>query len=169
LVSVSERVWRTDDKTYLRLLPEAIGISPRGRSTRLERALTDFGCEHSFAHAAGRVKEHYGFEINVSAVRGGTLKHAQRAEQMLEKKYAQPFRLLPPGGAPQVIGETDGSMVCTVAMGPRKSKKPREWKEIRLTAAQTLGQTETFYAATFGAVDQVGRQWGIVCGMPDGA
>src|SRR5436190_1320938 len=30
---------------------------------RLERVLTDFGCEHSFLHAAARVREHYGFEI----------------------------------------------------------------------------------------------------------
>lgn len=160
VVSVSERVWRTADKKYLRLLPEAIGVQPRGRSTRLERALTDFGCEHSFLHAAARVKEHYGFEINASAVREATLAHAQRAEQLLEKEYEQPFRMLPPVGARHVIGETDGSMVCTVAPGPRKSKKPRAWKEIRLTAAQGLGQTETFYGATFGEVDAVGRRWG---------
>jgi len=51
LVSVAERVWRTQQKNYLRLLPEAIGVTPRGRSQRLERVLTDFGSEHSFQHA----------------------------------------------------------------------------------------------------------------------
>jgi len=51
-------------------------------------------------------------------------------------------------------------MVCTVAAGPRKGKKPRDWKEIRLTAAQALGKTQKVYGATFGEVDEVGRRWG---------
>lgn len=157
---VSERVWRTEQKNYLRLLPAAIGVSPRGRSQRLERVLTDFGSEHSFQHAAARVVEHYGFEINVSAVRDATLHHAGRAEQILQKQYQEPFRVLPGLGEPYVVAEADGSMLCTVAPGPRTGKKPREWKEIRLAAARGLGKTDTFYAATFGEVDEVGRRWG---------
>lgn len=159
-VKVSERIWQTEQQKYVRLLPDALGVSPRGRSKRLERVLTDFGSEHSFRHAAARVLEHYGFDINVSAVRNATLQHAQRAEQILQKEYEQPFRTLPGEGASQVIGEADGSMICTVASGLRKGKRPRDWKEIRLTAAQALGSTEKFYAATFGAVDEVGRRWG---------
>jgi hypothetical protein len=122
--------------------------------------LTDFGSEHSFRHAAARVLEHYGFEINASAVRNATLENAQQAQAILQKEYEQPFRVLPAVGAPQVIAETDGSMVCTVAPGPRKGKRPRDWKEIRLAAAQALGSTEKFYAATFDGVDEVGRRWG---------
>lgn len=122
--------------------------------------MTDFGCEHSFQHAAARVLEHYGFAINASAVRAATLDHAHRAEQILQQEYEQPYRALPPQGAPFVVAEADGSMVCTVASGPRKGKRPREWKEIRLAAAQALGSTESFYAATFGEVDEVGKRWG---------
>jgi len=127
---------------------------------RLERALTDFGCEHSFIHAAARVREHYGFEINASAVREATLKHAQRAQGMLEKQYQEPFRMLPSAAAQYVVAEADGSLICTVAAGKRNDKRPRDWKEIRLTAAQAQGKAETFYAATFGEVDEVGRRWG---------
>ena len=159
-VSVAERVWQTEQQKYLRLLPEAIGVSPRGRSKRLERVLTDFGSEHSFRHAAARVLEHYGFEINASAVRNATLQHAQRAEQILQKQYEQSFRVLPAVGAQQVIAEADGSLIHTVASGPRKGKRPRDWKEIRLTVAQGLGSTEKFYAATFSEVGEVGRRWG---------
>jgi hypothetical protein len=159
-VSVRERVWHTQQTKYLRLLPATIAVSARGRSKRLERVLTDFGSEHSFRHAAARVLEHYGFEINASAVREATLHHAQRAAEILNKEYEQPFRVLPPAGAQQVIAEADGSMVCTVAAGPRSSKKPRAWKEIRLTAAQASGSTEKFYAATFAEVAEVGRRWG---------
>lgn len=157
---MNERVWQTKAKSYLRLLPQAIGVSPRSRSQRLERVLTDFGSEHSFAHAAARVREHYGFEISPSAVREATLEHAQRAEQILQREYEQPYRALPAVGAPWVVAEADGSMICTVAPGPRKGQKPRDWKEIRLTAAQALGQRQTFYAATFGEVHEVGRRWG---------
>ena len=157
---VTERVWQTAQKKYVRLLPEAIGVTSRGRSRRLERVLTDFGCEHSFKHAAARVLEHYGFEIGASAVREATLENAHRAEQILQKEYAESFRVLPAAGAEHVIAEVDGSMICTVAPGPRKGKRPRDWKEIRLAAAQALGKTDTFYAATFGQVDEVGRRWG---------
>ena len=122
--------------------------------------MTDFGCEHSFAHAASRVLEHYGFEIGLSAVRDTTLEHAQRARQMLEREYEQAFRLLPAHGAAQVIAEADGSLICTVASGKRKGTRPRDWKEIRLCAAQAQGKADTVYAATFAGVDEVGRRWG---------
>lgn len=144
----------------MRLLPTAIGVRSRGRSIRLERALTDFGCEHSFAQAAARVQEHYGFEISISAVREATLAHAQRATAMLEEQYQKPFRILPSLGAEHIIAEADGTMICTVPSGKRKDKKPREWKEMRLTAAQAQGKEQTFYAATFQTVDEVGRRWG---------
>jgi Uncharacterised protein family (UPF0236) len=159
-LKVTERVWRTGQQKYLRLLPEAIGVTPRGRSKRLERVLSDFGCEHSFRHAAARVLEHYGFEISASAVREATLHHAGRAEQILEKEYQESFRILPAQGAEHVVAQADGSLVRTVTAGPRKGKKPRDWKEIRLTAAQALGKTDKVYAATFDEVDQVGRRWG---------
>lgn len=122
--------------------------------------LTDFGCEHAFGQAAARLQEHYGFELNISAVRQATLQSAQRAHQKLEQEYGQPFRLLPAQGAEQVVAEADGSMICTVAPGARKAKRPREWKEVRLTAAQAWGSARTFYAATFGEVDEAGRRWG---------
>jgi hypothetical protein len=159
-LSIGERVWRTQQRPYLRLLPKAIGVRPRGQSKRLERVLTDFGCEHSFRQAAARVLEHYGFEISASAVREATLESASQAEQILQKQYEQSYRLLPAVGAQYVVAQADGSMVCTVASGARSGKRPRDWKEIRLTAAQALGSTQTVYAASFGQVDEVGRRWG---------
>jgi hypothetical protein len=122
--------------------------------------LTDFGCEQAFARAAHSVREHYGFEIGASAVRAATLQHAQRARATLEQEYQQPFRVLPAVGVEHVIAEVDGTMICTVPPGPRKGKRPREWKEMRLAAAQAKGSTRTVYAATFGSVAQTGQRWG---------
>ena len=93
-------------------------------------------------------------------MRDTTLEQAQRARKILEQEYAQPFRLLPANGVAQVVAEADGSLICTVASGKRTGKRPRDWKEIRLCAAQAQGKAETFYAATFAGVDEVGRRWG---------
>ena len=157
---VPDRIWRSQTQSYLRPLPGRLGVTPRGRSRRLERVLTDFGCEHSFARAAGSVLEHYGFEIGVSAVRTATLKHAQRARNQLEREYALPFRELPAVGKEHVITQADGTMICTVQPGSRKGKRPREWKEMRLVAAQAKDSITTVYGATFGSVTETGRRWG---------
>lgn len=160
MVAVRERIWRSQTQRYLRPLPQRLGVTPRGRSRRLERVLTDFGCEHSFARATQSVLEHYGFEIGTSAVRTATLEHAQRARAKLQEEYAQPFRVLPAVGDEHVIAETDGTMICTVAPGPRKGKRPRQWKEMRLVAAQAKDSATTFYGATFGSVAETGQRWG---------
>jgi hypothetical protein len=159
-VEVRERIWCSSSQSYLRPLPKRLGVTPRGRSRRLERVLTDFGCEHSFVRAAQSVREHYGFEIGASAARTATLKHAHRARAKLEQEYEQPFRALPAVGAEHVIAQTDGTMICTLESGPRKGKRPREWKEMRLVAAQAWDSATTIYAATFGSVEQTGRRWG---------
>jgi len=160
VVSVRERIWRSQTKTYVRPLPQRLGVTPRGRSRRLQRVLTDFGCEHSFARAAESVLEHYGFELGSTAVRTVTLAHAQRARAQLQEQYAQPFRVLTAVGAQHVIAETDGTMICTVAPGPRKGKRPRGWEEMRLVAAQAKDSVTTFYGATFGSVAETGRRLG---------
>lgn len=160
MVAVRERIWRSQTQHYLRPLPQRLGVTPRGRSRRLERVLTDFGCEHSFVRATESVLEHYGFEIGASAVRMATLEHAQRARAKLQGEYAQPFRVLPAVGAEHVIAEADGTMICTVSPGQRKGKRPREWKEMRLVAAQAKDSATTVYGATFGSVADTGQRWG---------
>ena len=157
---VQDRVWRNRNQSYLRPLPGRLGVRPCGRSRRLDRVLTDFGCDHSFARAAGSVREHYGFAVGVSAVRTATLEHAQRAREKLETQYAQPFRELPAMGNEHVITQADGTMICTVQPGSRKGKRPRAWKEMRLVAAQAKDSATTVYGATFGSVAETGRRWG---------
>lgn len=151
---------RTARSNYERLLPPRIGVGTRGKSRRLTRALVDFGAEDSFAKANGRLREHYGFGLNASAVRDATLLHAARAQAKLEAGYAESFRILPAQGAPQLVAQTDGSMVCTVAGGSRNAPRPREWKEMRLMAAQRHGSVECTYAAGFLDVAAAGRRWG---------
>ena len=159
-MEVRDRIWRSETESYVRPLPKRLGVSPRGHSRRLERVLTDFGCEHSFAKAAESVEEHYGFEIGVSAVRVVTLEHAQRAREQMEEGYAQSFRILPKVGVEHVIAEADGSLIRIVEPGKRSGKRPRDWKEIKLVAAQAKDSATTFYGATFGKVEGAGRRLG---------
>lgn len=151
---------RTARSNYVRLLAPHIGVGTRGKSRRLTRALVDFGVEDSFAKANERLREHYGFGLNASAVREATLIHAARAQARLEAQYGESFRILPVEGAGQLVAQSDGSMVCTVAGGPRKAPRPREWKEMRLMAAQRHGSVERVYAAGFLDVGEAGRRWG---------
>ncbi len=51
-------------------------------------------------------------------------------------------------------------MICTVQPGQRKGKRPREWREMRLIAAQAKDSATAVYAATFGSVAETGRRWG---------
>lgn len=159
-MEVGDRVWRSPTHRYLRPLPQRLGVSPKGRSRRLERVLTDFGCEHSFARAAESVQEHYGIKLGASAVRAATLKHAQRAQLKMEQEYRESFRVLPAVGAEHLIAEADGTLIRTVQPGPRKGKRPRDWQEMRLVAAQAKDSATTVYGATFGSVEETGRRWG---------
>jgi hypothetical protein len=159
-VVIEEQIWCSPTQSYIRPLTAALEINPQGKSRRLQRALTDFGCEQSFARAAASLREHYGFDLGPSAVRTVTLQHARKAKEQLEKSYAQPFRNLPAVKEAHVIAEVDGTMICTVKPGRRKSKRPREWKEMRLVAAKSMESASAVYAATFGCVAETGRRWG---------
>jgi len=159
-VKVHERVWRTPERSHLRLLPEALGISHRGCSRCLRRVLVDFGSDYSFDHSRGKVKEHYGFEISASAVRQATLACAAEVAGKQAREAEGDYNALPAGPGPAVVLQADGSMVCTVAPGPRSGARPRQYEEIRLAAAQAQGSVATTYAASFAAVEDLGRRWG---------
>lgn len=158
-VSIDERVWRTPRVKYLRVFSEQAGITSRGKSRPLERALCDFGAESSFVKSSLRLKEHYGFELSPSAVREVTLRHAARAKIKLEAHYAETFRALPKNGPQRIIAQTDGTMIRIVAKGRKRGDdRPLEWKEMRLSAAYAQGSKAVYYAAGFTTVEETGRR-----------
>lgn len=159
-IEFEERIWRNASASYQRPLPSRLGVTPRGCSRALSRALSDFGIEHSFQQAASRFQEHYGFEIPASTVRTTTLATAARASAKLEAKYEETFRILPAQGAEYILAEADGTMICTVEPAKRKDKHPRQWKEMRLVAGREEGKTEAIYGGGFIDVDQAGQRWG---------
>lgn len=142
----------------MRPFSQAAGVQCRGYSLGLQRALTDFGAEESFAKACQRVHEHYGIEVGAAGVRHQTLRHAEAMAFELETEVR-----LPKGGVAQLLAETDGSMIPVVEIkaGRGDKRKQREclWREARLSLAGQVNQQRRRYRATLGDVGQAGRQW----------
>ena len=78
---IKEILWRSAQSTYLRVLPEAIRVSPRRCSEPLQRAVCAFGLKESFEKAAESVDEHYGFELPLSTVATVTRENARKIVQ----------------------------------------------------------------------------------------
>jgi len=123
----------------------------------LQRVMTDFGSERSFAKAARAVKEHHGIIIPETAQRFFTLKHAKRIPTEAV------VRTLPSDGtAKHIIAETDGSFVPIIAFKPgygdKRKRRFKEHKEVRLCAAQAQGNTTNHYSnGGFGDVERTGN------------
>ena len=161
LIEVEERLWRSNSESYIRVLPEKIGVSQRGCSLALERALRDFGLEKSFSQAAVSVKEHYGFEISPSTVARASVKHATAITKQQNERPA--VGTLPAKGAERLVAESDGSFVRIVTTDPEQedSRKSRtvDFQEARLCAATEQGSDSIYYEATFQDVNRLGGLW----------
>ena len=124
----------------------------------MQRILTDFGADHSFAQASAKVKEHYRIEVPVSGARKYTLKHAIKMTERQVQAHS-----LPSGGVAQVIAQTDGCLIPMVRIAKKGAKDGRkrrqvEWQEARLSLAYRAGSLKKEYRATLKEVEVAGRQ-----------
>jgi hypothetical protein len=155
-VSVEEAQWRQGRRGgLLRPFCERSGITPRGRSRRLQRALVDFGAEESFARAAQRVQEHYGLDVAASVVRRQTLTHGALISALKIES--------PKVAAHTLITQMDGSMIPIVVPPPQGQDQRRGkqllWREARLCLARIKDAVTPCYAATLGGVTLAGALW----------
>ena len=88
-------------------------MSCRGYSQPLQRRLTDFGADLAFGQVPAKLKEHYGIEVPVSAVRTITEAQASRIHAQEQRQTT-----LPAQGVAWIIAETDGSMIPIVDTAP---------------------------------------------------
>jgi hypothetical protein len=151
---------------------ESAGVECRGYSEGLQRAMTDFGADEAFAGAADKLKEHYGIEVAVSAVRGFTEAHGAAMLVREKGKSDWPDR----AGVPVLIAEMDGSMLPVVetaepgtGAAPMDRRKTRRvgWKEARLALAHTPGSVTPIFGATLGSPEEAGERL-AVCALEAG-
>ena len=156
------------DHSSHRPFQEQTGLQCRGKSLALQRALTDFGAEKSFAQASRQLREHYGVELHPSSVRGVVEGQAQRAERLVTTEHqealksyeSQPRRR---EGKPWLIVESDGSMVRTGELEPDpaggpspkrhrpKRRRLTQWREVRLSTLEVPQEDKRQYAAVLGS------------------
>lgn len=136
----------------------AARVSSRGMSLGLERVLTDFGADSSFAKAVVKVKEHYGVEVNESAVCRMSEKHGDLMHREMEVEPRMPAK-----GVKELLAETDGAFIPIVEIvagfGDKRKRRSSKYQEGRLCLAGQVGSFQRKYRATLGSVDEAGRQW----------
>lgn len=145
----------------MRPFSAAAQVKCRGYSTPLQRAITDFGADHSFGEIAKKLKEHYHIEAPTSSSRLITQRHA---EAMVENQ--QSSSEIPEGGLSLLIAEMDGTMLPIVEIVekqgetvPTDRRKLRRvgWREARLCLARRVESITPYYRATLRGVEQAGE------------
>lgn len=144
------------------------GASCHGYSEPLQRILTDFGADQSFAKAAAKAKEHYGITLPISGVRTNTLIHADNMCKAKQAKlnnmkdfYGIRHRKHLRSGTKSIITETDGCMIPIVHASAnakdKRKKKSLMYKEGRLSLSYAEGSVTPTYEAIIGDVNMVGK------------
>lgn len=163
---------RRRDKRSSRPVREVLGITGRGRSTTVERALVDFGAEESFGQAAKRFEEHYGFEVGRTSVLRIVERYAEQARDYVSqrlgtarKDYQVPVALRP--GVDAMLVELDGCNLRTGWLEPAnddtvtevrelpRRRRVEAWREVRVGLARDLDKADPTYVARMASYPEV--------------
>jgi hypothetical protein len=131
-------------------------VKQKSYSLALQRALTDFGSDESFAGATKKMREHYGIELPTSGARQHTLVHAKAIGAVKHECPKEPVKM--------IVTQMDGSMLPIVEplsdpQVDRRKGKLLSWRETRLCCARPKDAVECVYGATFGTVRIAGLLW----------
>ena len=134
-------------------LVDEMKITHQGRSEAVNRALSDFGIEDSFATAAVRFKEHYHYDIGPSATARATKNTAQQAMEYVENKLSDvnPEQRQEKPSVDKMLLELDGCEIRTAVLEPVENssettpvygnpikEKHINWRDVRLGFARPL-------------------------------
>jgi len=152
----------------LRPVAARLGITHGTRTPAVERALTDFGAEESFAHAAERFAEHYGWEIGASTVLRVVESVAADTARYVEQRLAAAspqwdVALAERRGVSELLVELDGCEIRTVVCATERDAQDRvvkrtrqwEWKEVRVGLAGRLESARRTFVAQLGSYPPV--------------
>jgi len=115
-------------------------VIPRSCSRPLQRAITDFAADDTFAQARSKLQEHYGFEIGESTIQRITFGHAQAMFEAGRVSRSFPET---PGRHKYIDAQTDGGMVPIVESDASQKEKRKgkklSWREAKISLAHAKG------------------------------
>ncbi len=135
---------------------QAFQVHCRHYSRCLQRAVTDFGADVSFAQAAEKMKEHYGIDVPASMIQKITKVHARKMANWEPPHTNASAKIL--------IAEMDGGMVPILEVGGKKDgidlRKTRKvlWKEAKLCFAREHNRIDRIYGAVIGTPEEAGAK-----------
>jgi len=160
-------------KMHSKPLIDEMKITHQGRSEAVNRALTDFGIEESFASAAARFKEHYHYAIGQSAADRSTKNTALQATAYIENKlsdidFDQPQATI---SIEKMLAELDGCQIRTASFvavedstettpvynNPKKAKIIK-WRDVRLGFVRALDSKSKTFAGKMDSYQDVVSQ-----------
>lgn len=160
----SPYLWERGRGHGIRPVATVLGLTHGRRSLATERALTDFGAEESFAQAAKRFAEHYGWEVGRTTILRLVERHAVNAEAYVNEHLAAhrsdfgvPVGVRP--GTDRLLAELDGCEIRTGTLIPdaeggttpvRKLPRRRrceQWRDVRVGFVRKLDDIERTYVA----------------------
>jgi hypothetical protein len=161
--------------TGARPVQDILGVVARGRSERLQRALTDFGAEESFGNAAKRFEEHYGWEVGRTSILRLVEDVAREAEVFVEGKLEEGRRQAETSTPTQpptvpILVELDGCEIRTGRLLPapelgksevrqlEKRRRETAWRDVRMGLARPLTELEPTYIGKLGKYPEVVKQ-----------
>jgi hypothetical protein len=163
---------RRADRALQRPVRTVLGLTGKGRSPTVERALTDFGADRAFGRAETAFQEHYGFDIGRTTILRVVEARADQAAAYVTDRLATGAAAydLPlatrPGVAAQLTG-LDGCEIRTGTLVPAgtdevtpvrglpKRKRVEAWKDVRMGMVRELGSDSPKYVGHLGPYPEV--------------
>ncbi|MCP4755504.1 MAG: ISKra4 family transposase, partial [Proteobacteria bacterium] len=160
---MSEQLFLQSGK-LARPFSESAGVTQRGYSLCLQRAIVDFGADVPFNRVVGKMQEHYGIEVPVSSCRLITETHGEKI--LKNGESFESYAVSSSGDAAAIVVESDGCMIPIVEFDTSKSEESEDnrkkrkcvWKEAKLTLARKIEEIKPHFMATTGSVEDVGDQ-----------
>lgn len=155
----SPYLWRNGEKS--KPLIDDMGITHHGRTETVDRALTDFGIEHSFGQASNRFEEHYGFKISPTTVDRATKESALECQNYVKERLQSEVNGCEHAPKPQDLSEPmlielDGCEIRTGTFVPAEGvredgqpdrKKILAWRDVRVGLARPMSADSKLYVA----------------------
>jgi len=157
-----------------RPMKDEFGVVGQGKTVALERALSDFGSEDSYAEAEQRFEEHYGFNIGRTSILRVTNAVGEDAEAYLDERLEVSTASEESEASPtdKLLAEIDGCLIRTgeymtamragLAGGdeyePDDLVRVDEWKEVRVGLVRRPGEVSKKYVSRMGDYDEICEQ-----------